>query len=213
SGFFLRTIFQRIQIKSQNILIDFFVKSLSCFASEPLIFHHSFDEIRKLEKFVSLIIRTIFVQSVCHVYQSIQTNYINRSESCRFRTTDNRSCQFINFFNGKPHFLNQMEKTHNSENPDAVSDKSRCVFGNYGSFSQKLFSVFIQKIQNFLRGLRTRNNVKQFQITSRIKEVSSTEMFLKIFASAFIHKLNRNSRSVRGNQSARFAVFFDLFVY
>ena len=51
--------------------------------------------------------------------------------------TDHRTGKVIYFFYSKAKFIYQMEYLHNGVYPNAVSDKGRCVFTQYGFFSKE----------------------------------------------------------------------------
>ena len=146
-----------------------------------------------------LVIRAILANTVGYVYQGIQSDYIDGTERCGLRTTDDWAGQFIDFLYRHTQVFHGMEKALNTKDSNTISNKSRSIFGHYRSFTQILFSINVQKIKNLLGCFRPRNDLKKFKIPRWVKEVCSAEMLLKIFATPFAHKLDRNTRRIRSN--------------
>src|SRR5690606_20834506 len=117
--------------------------ALPIFTSQPFLLHHRIDEAWNLKNSVLFIVGNVIVNSFCNVNQSIKTNNVNGSKSCGFWSPNYRTGQFINLFDCKPHFLYLMKKTLDAEDSYSISYKGRCIFCDYGGFSEEFFSITI----------------------------------------------------------------------
>src|SRR5690606_30554664 len=144
---------QRKYFTTAVVIFHFFIETLPAFAAQPFLFHHSINKTGNLENAVFLVFGNVFINAFGNVHQSVQPDNINRAEGYGFWSATNVAGQFIYFSIRKSHFLHLMEKALYSKDSNSVSYKSRRAFCDYGSFSEELFAVTVQKIQNFFSSI------------------------------------------------------------
>ena len=135
---------------------------MTTFGTKPLFFHHSGNEVRKLEYISSLVIFTVFMQPIRHMHQGVESHHINRPKSSRFWSSNYRSGKLVDFLYGQPHILDLMEETLNTKNTNSISNKCWRVFGKNRTFAEECTAIIHQKRTDFGQAIWAWYDLKKF---------------------------------------------------
>ena len=181
---------------------------MSRLASKPLVIDHLLYVIGDGKYVISFIVGAVFLYTVCYVYEGVESYHVGGAKGGRFGMTNNRAGKFIDFFDGEVEVFEDMRHVEHGKYTYAVGDKCGCVFTEHGFFSEEARSVFHEEIDDFRVGFGVGDYFEQAQVTGRVEEVCSAEMFLEIFAASFAHQVDGDTRGVGSDEGTRLAVFF-----
>ena len=144
--------------------------------------------------------RRVLIDVVGDVSKNIQAHHIDGSKRRRFRTTNQRACEAIDFFNRETGALHQLHRLQGREQSDAIGNEVRCVLCTHCAFAQYNLGKLFEARQRLQIGFTRRNDFQQPHVTWRIEEVRSEPMFAKVVAAVFCKRCDGQTGRIRGNE-------------
>ena len=123
-------------------------------------------------------------QVIGYVNGGVQSYHIHRAEGGRLRSTDERAGEAVYFTHAQSHLLNGVHGRQDAVDTDAVGNKRRSVFTEYGFFPQIQVAVVHKKVYDSRIGFGRRNDLQQTQVAGRVKEVGTAKVLLKVIAAS-----------------------------
>ncbi|MBV6465324.1 MAG: hypothetical protein PGMFKBFP_00600 [Anaerolineales bacterium] len=211
-----RDVFHRLQVERPEFLLpvlraDFLVEADFALVAEPAAFHHRVDEF--VRRFGLQIFHRQFVvldqrrEIFPDVLPNVHAHEVNQAERRRARIADQRTRDRVHFVHGIAVLQDEIHPERARPEGDAVADEVGRVLAKHNAFAETNFAEPRDELRHFLRSVRRRDDLQQFQIARRIKEVRAEEMLFEALRASRGDVLDGDARSIRRDNTRRLADF------
>ncbi len=149
--------------------------------------------------------RNQWSQVSTHVIPHIQPNQVDQAEGGRLRASHQRTCDGIHLIHAVVVLEDEVHRERTRAEGDAVADEVGRVLAQHDALPHPRLAEVAHERGHFLRGIRRRDDLQQFQIARRVEEVCAEKVFLELLRAPFRNGLDGDARGVGADDGLRLA--------
>ena len=201
-----------LKVDDLDVTADFLVHALARFLPQRALVDQALQPDRHAVVFVPRILGQRIAHGVHDMGKRIQADHVGGAKGGAARPADQRSGQRINRIKADAQAFGMMDGRQHRKHADAVGNEVRRVLGADHALAQRGDQKTFEVIEDFGIGAGAGNQLNQMHVPRRVEKMHAAETVPLFLGKGARQLVDRQARSVAGEDGVRAQVRRDLMV-